>query len=104
TSPKIVTAWSAGKVPFDSRLPDAESIARDKPAYQLTGAALVSYKSSPAALVTYDGRQGKISLLVALGDSAVICGGDQVSFGKAMRWTWTPMCWALPITAIWPLF
>jgi len=81
-SPQAVTQWFAGKVPFDFRLPAAESIPGNKPAYQLTGATLVSYKGAPAALVMYEAPTEKISLLVASTRSAVVAGGDEVAFGK----------------------
>jgi hypothetical protein len=81
-SPDAVTAWFAGKVPFDFRLPAAGSILRDKPVYQLSGATLVSYKGRPAALVTYETPKEKISLVVASSQSAVVAGGDEVGLGK----------------------
>ncbi len=52
SSPEQVTAWLAGKVPFDFRLPAAESAPERNHAYRLTGATLVNFKGSPAALVT----------------------------------------------------
>lgn len=82
TSAEGVTAWFAGRVPFDFRLPAAESSPENEPAYKLTGAALVSYKGIPAAFVTYVGQTGKISLLVASSNSAVVAGGDEIRFGR----------------------
>jgi mycothiol system anti-sigma-R factor len=79
-SPELVTTWFAGKVPFDFKLP-AESVPESKPAYQLTGASVVKYKGSPAALVTYETQNEKISLLVVSSESAVVAGGDEVRFG-----------------------
>jgi hypothetical protein len=81
-SPELVTAWFAGKVPFDFRLPAAESRLDAQPAYRLTGASVVNYKGSPAALVTYETQNNKISLLVDSSQSAVVAGGDEVRFGK----------------------
>ena len=81
-SPEAVTAWFVGKVPFDFRLPVAESTPEKNPAYRLTGAALVNYKGTPAALVMYETKNDKISLLVESHRSAVVAGGDQVRFGK----------------------
>jgi anti-sigma factor RsiW len=78
-SPEAVTAWFAGKVPFDFRLPN--SAPENIPAYRLTGAALVSYKGSPAALLMYETKNDKISLLVDSSTSAVVAGGDEVRFG-----------------------
>jgi hypothetical protein len=45
-SPETVTAWFAGKVPFDFRLPAAESVPEKNSAYLLTGATLVNFKGS----------------------------------------------------------
>ena len=81
-SPELVTAWFAGKVPFDFRLPAVESSPEKNLVYRLTGAALVSYKGSPTALVTYETQNDKISLLVDSCKSAVVAGGDEVQFGK----------------------
>jgi anti-sigma factor RsiW len=81
-SPATVTAWFAGKVPFDFRLPAAESVPEKNPAYRLTGATLVNFKGSPAALVTYERQNDKISLLVDSSKSAAVAGGDELRFGK----------------------
>jgi len=81
-SPEQVTAWFAGKVPFDFRLPTAESGPEKDLVYRLTGASLVHYKRGPAALVTYATQNDKISLLVDSSKSAVIAGGDEIQFGK----------------------
>lgn len=81
-SSATVTAWFAGKVPFDFRLPAAESVPQQNPAYRLTGATLVNFKGGPAALVTYEGQNGTISLLVDSSKFATVAGGDQVRFGS----------------------
>src|SRR5215469_2932944 len=81
SSPEV-TAWFAGKVPFNFRLPVADAAPGNIPVYQLTGATLVSYKGHPAALVTYEAPKDKISLLVASSQSALIAGGDEVAFGS----------------------
>jgi anti-sigma factor RsiW len=80
-SPEEVTAWFAGKVPFDFRLPAAESSPDRTTVYWLTGATLVNYKGSPAALVTYETKNDKISLFVDSSKSAVVTGGDEVRSG-----------------------
>jgi hypothetical protein len=82
SSPKDVTAWFAGKVPFEFRLPRADSTPVSTPVYWLTGASLVNYKGSPAALVTYETEKEKISLLVDSGKFAVIAGGDEIRLGN----------------------
>ena len=82
SSPEQVTAWFAGQVPFDFRLPAAESAPEKNLVYRLKGATLVNYKGSPAALVTYETQNDKISLLIDSSKSAVVAGGDEVRFGK----------------------
>jgi hypothetical protein len=81
SSPEQVTAWFAGKVPFVFRLPAAESEFKKTPLYRLTGATLVNFKGGPAALVTYERQNDKISLLVDSSKSAIVTGGDEVRFG-----------------------
>ena len=75
SSPEEVTAWFAGKVPFEFQLPRADSTPVSTPVYWLTGASLVNYKGSPAALVTYETERDKISLLVGSSTLAVVAGG-----------------------------
>lgn len=82
SSPEQVTAWFRGKVPFDFRLPAAESVPEKNPAYWLTGATLVNFKGGRAALVTYERQNDKISLLVDSSESAAVAGGDEIRFGK----------------------
>jgi anti-sigma factor RsiW len=81
SSPEVVTAWFANKVPFHFRLPNVQSIPASIPAYRLTGAGLVHYKGAAAAIVTYEKQNEKISLLVASNKAAVVAGGDEVRFG-----------------------
>jgi len=80
-SPEVVTTWFAGKTPFHFQLPVSQSAPNSKAAYWLTGASLVSYKGSSAALVAYETPTEKISLLVASSKSAVIAGGEEVHSG-----------------------
>jgi hypothetical protein len=82
SSPEQVTAWFAGKVPFHFRLPAAGSVPEKNLAYRLTGATLVNFNGGPAALVTYERQNDKISLLVASSKSAAVEGGDEIRFGK----------------------
>jgi len=82
-SPEVVTAWFAGKVPFLMRLPASQSDPRSKAMYRLTGAALVGYKKSHAALITYETVYNqKISLLIAPCTSAAAAGGEEVRSGS----------------------
>ena len=80
-SPEVVTAWFAGKTPFHFQLPTSQSVPNGKAIYWLTGARLVSYKGSPAALVAYETPTEKISLLVASSKSAIVAGGEEVRSG-----------------------
>ncbi|HTV56224.1 MAG TPA: hypothetical protein VMI06_15075 [Terriglobia bacterium] len=82
SSPEQVTAWFAGKVPFDFRLPAAGALPEKNPVYRLTGATLVNFNGGPAALVTYQRQNDKISLLIASSKSAAVAGGDEIRFGK----------------------
>jgi hypothetical protein len=81
TSSELVTAWFTSKVPFNFRLPNAQSASNDTLSYRLTGASVVSYRGNPAALVAYEREKENISLLVASSDSAPVAGGDEVRFG-----------------------
>ena len=81
SSPELVTAWFADKVPFPFQLPKAQSTPNSTPAYRLTGAGVVNYRGNNAALVTYEKGGGKISLLVASSKAAPVAGGDEVRFG-----------------------
>lgn len=80
-SPEAVTAWLAGKVPFQFRLPAPQSPPGGHPAYTLTGARLVSYKNENAALVAYQMKAETISLLVASNKTAVAAGGNEIRSG-----------------------
>jgi mycothiol system anti-sigma-R factor len=81
-SPDAVAAWISDKVPFQFRLPSSDLTPQSKPVYQLTGASVVNYKGSPAALITYATKKEKISLLVTSSKSAVVAGGDEVRAGS----------------------
>jgi anti-sigma factor RsiW len=80
-SPEQVAAWFKSKVPFQFRLPNAQSNPDSIPTYRLAGASLVSYRGSPAALVIYEKQKERISLLVASSQSAAVAGGDEVRSG-----------------------
>jgi mycothiol system anti-sigma-R factor len=80
-SPSAVTAWFAGKVPFNFRLPEAAEEVGHEQVYRLTGARLVNYKDGYAALVSYQMQQQTISLLVFSSKSAAAAGGEEVPSG-----------------------
>jgi hypothetical protein len=77
-SPEDVTAWFAGKVPFDFRLPTSQLLPNDQPAYRQVGARLVNFAGSYAALVTFAMKNDRISLLVASSNSAEAYGGEEI--------------------------
>jgi anti-sigma factor RsiW len=78
-SPERVTTWFSRKVPFLFRLP--QSAPGSVLTYQLSGASVVSFRGSPAALVIYEKQKERISLLVASSQSAVVAGGEEVRSG-----------------------
>ena len=80
-SPSTVTAWFAGKVPFNFRLPEAAEDVGHEQVYRLTGGRLVNYKDGYAALVSYQKQQQPISLLVSSSKSAAAAGGEEVPSG-----------------------
>jgi anti-sigma factor RsiW len=80
-SPETVTAWFAGKVPFDFRLPTSQLSPNGLPAYRQVGARLVNYRGRYAALVMYAKRNEEISMLVASSKSAAASGGEESSSG-----------------------
>jgi anti-sigma factor RsiW len=80
-SPATVTAWFAGKVPFVFRLPDSRGTAVQEPIYKLVGGRLVNYRGGYAALVAYQAKQEKISLLVTSTQAAPAAGGEEVDSG-----------------------
>lgn len=82
SSPERVKAWFTNKVPFHFRLPSPQAGPNETSTYRLTGAGVVNYRGSKAALVTYDGTSGKVSLLVASSDFAPVAGGDEVRLGN----------------------
>ncbi len=80
-SPSVVTAWFAGRVPYNFRLPSSAEESGHEQVYRLTGGRLVNYKDGYAALVAYQVQQQKISLLVSSSKSAVAAGGEEVPSG-----------------------
>jgi mycothiol system anti-sigma-R factor len=82
SSPEAVTAWFAGKVPFQFRLPTSQSPPDGHPAYELIGARVVTFKKENAALVTYQMKAETISLLIASDKSAVAVGGYEIRSGN----------------------
>jgi anti-sigma factor RsiW len=107
-SPEVVTAWFSGRLPFNFRLPSSQRDLSGRPMYHLTGASLVNYRGSHAALVTYKTPQkDPISLLVTSSKLAAVAGGDEVRSGaltfhyqtdqgfKVITWTNEGLAYAL---------
>ena len=80
-SPSEVTAWFAGKVPFNFRLPSSHDQPGVEQVYRLIGGRLVNYKDGYVALVAYQMGQQKISLLVSSSSSAASAGGEEIRSG-----------------------
>jgi Putative zinc-finger len=80
-SASTVTAWFAGKVPFVFRLPNSGATSAQGPVYRLVGGRLVNYRGGYAALVAYQAKQEKISLLVTSSQAAAAAGGEAVPSG-----------------------
>jgi mycothiol system anti-sigma-R factor len=79
--PSVVSAWFAGKVPFTFRVPSSAEELEHQQLYRLTGGRLVNYKNEYAALIAYQMKRQKISLLVSSSKSAVAAGGEEVPSG-----------------------
>jgi anti-sigma factor RsiW len=107
SSPELVTGWFESRVPFEFRLPNSQSPSDTTPAYHLAGASLVNYRGSPAALVTYEKQNERISLLIASNQTAVVAGGQEIRSGaltfhyrtdqgfKVVTWSTHGLCYAL---------
>ena len=78
SSSQTVIAWFTGKVPFEFRLPAPQPSPTGSPAYRLMGGRLVKYKDNYAALVVYEMKNSKISLMVTSDKSAEATGGNEV--------------------------
>jgi len=61
--------------------PLSRALKRNQPTAWLAP-GVVSYKGNPAALVTYETQEEKLSPLVPLSKSAMIAGGDELQFGE----------------------
>ena len=79
--PSVVTAWFSGKVPFTFRVPSSAEESEHQQLYRLTGGRLVNYKNEYAALIAYQMKRQKISLLVSASRFAVAVGGEEVPSG-----------------------
>jgi anti-sigma factor RsiW len=88
SSPEAVSAWFAGKVPFQFRLPTSEAVLDAAPAYKLAAASLVEYRGTAAAIVHYESPSGVISLMVDSSSGAVVAGGEEIHKGTLTFHYW----------------
>lgn len=80
-SPADVIAWFSGKLPFHLQLPSLQVPGDKTSAYHLSGARLVNYRGTYAALVSYQLLRSTISLVVTSSNLAIATGCDQVHSG-----------------------
>ena len=80
-SPSVVSAWFAGRVPFNFRLPSPQERSPHARVFELTGGRLVNYKGDNVALVGYQMKQLKISILVSSSRSVAATGGEEIPSG-----------------------
>jgi hypothetical protein len=66
------------KQPDKQKTPSSPEDLEHQQIYRLTGGRLVNYKNGYAALIAYQMKRQKISLLVSSSRSAVAAGGDEV--------------------------
>ncbi len=76
-SPADVIAWFSGKLPFHLQLPSLQVAGDETAAYHLSGARLVNYRGTYAALVSYQLQRSTISLVVTSSSLAIAAGCDQ---------------------------
>jgi len=77
-SPEKVSAWFAGKLGFNLKLPDYPQGPTEPKPYQVEGARLVGFKEDYAAYVVYRLNGHPISLLVTSDSVAKPSGGEEI--------------------------
>jgi anti-sigma factor RsiW len=77
-SPATISAWFAGKLRFNLKLPDYPEVAGKPKPYQIEGARLVSFKDDYAAYIVYHLNSRPISLLVTSDSAAQPSGGEEI--------------------------
>lgn len=78
SSPEEISAWFAGKLPFNLKLPNyPEDLDQPKP-YEIVGARLIGFKQDYAAHVAYRLHNRPISLVVTSETIAQPSGGEKI--------------------------
>lgn len=78
SSPEEISAWFAGKLPFNLKLPKyPEDLDQPKP-YEIVGARLIGFKQDYAAHVAYRLHNRPISLVVTSETIAQPSGGEKI--------------------------
>ncbi|HYP26458.1 MAG TPA: zf-HC2 domain-containing protein [Blastocatellia bacterium] len=77
--PEQISAWFAGKVPFQVKLPNYQEVSGQEKLYQLEGARLAGYRNDYAAYVAYQMQRRQISLLVTSDAVARPSGGEEIT-------------------------
>jgi anti-sigma factor RsiW len=77
-SPKEISKWFAGKVPFPVELPNYQESSGQEKLYQIEGARLVGFRNDYAAYVAYQMGKRPISLVITSGSAAVPRGGEKI--------------------------
>ena len=80
--PPEVTAWFAGRVPFQLALPDYPVGAGERKPYTLVGGRLISFHGDYAAYVAYQMEERPISLVVTSSTAVRPDGGEKVTSGS----------------------
>jgi anti-sigma factor RsiW len=83
-SPSTISAWFAGKLRFNLKLPDYPEVAGEPKPYQIEGARLVGFKDDYAAYIVYQLNNRPISLLVTSDSAAKPSGGEEIPW-QGMR-------------------
>jgi len=78
TSPKEVSAWFAGRVPFPVKLPETGDLPPQQQPYQIEGAGLVPYGGGQLGYVAYRVGTKAVSLLIAPASAVTLAGQKQV--------------------------
>ncbi|MBI4751293.1 MAG: zf-HC2 domain-containing protein [Acidobacteria bacterium] len=77
-SPDQISAWFAGKVAFQLKLPNYQESSGQTRLYQLEGARLVGFKNDYAAFVAYEMQHRPITLVVTANSVVMPSGGEEI--------------------------
>ncbi len=77
-SPKRISNWFDGKLPFHLKLPNYQELSGQDKLYWLKGARLIGYKNDYAAYIAYQMGDHPISLVVTSSSTATPVGGEEI--------------------------